>query len=344
MIDIIIPVYNTPLDDLERCLNSIMNQTFKKYTVYIIDDGSNSETKLYLDNYTRNKDNFIVKHITNNGVSNARNLGIDSSKSKYITFVDSDDTLEKSFLEEAYHLAEENNLDIIIGGYNEILNNSITRVRTSEPGLHIYENDKIINFMNKLLSSKVNNTNKEIGDAPVGRIYTRLFRRDSIGNLRFNNSIHISEDTLFMIDYTYKVKKIGIVNRVWYNYFINDYSISNGTNNKKMIKNIKGFIKEIETRKNNEKNKILKEAYQARIDKANKYINKVELKIINQSLTKEQKELLETIFPNYNSTDTEITYEKLTEELQFKGIDNDEVNEYGKQIEDLIDIFVNNSY
>lgn len=275
MIDVIIPVYNTPINDLERCLNSVLNQTFKNYNVYIIDDGSNSTTKEYIDNYIKDKRNFIVRHIKNNGVSNARNIGIDLSSSKYITFVDSDDTLQKSFLEEAYYLAEHNNLDIIIGGYNEIKNDKIVKVRVSEPGLHIYEKDSIVNFFDKLLTSKVNNTNKEIGDAPVGRIYTRLFKRDSIGELRFNTNIHMSEDTLFMIDYTYQVKKIGIIDRVWYNYFINDYSISNGTKREKMINNINGFLNEIKIRKDNENNEILKDAYQARIDKTNNYLNKI---------------------------------------------------------------------
>ncbi len=275
MIDLIIPVYNTPSSDLKRCFNSILNQTFSDYKVYIIDDGSNDLTKDFLDEYVKDKNHFIVKHIKNSGVSNARNLGIDISDSKYIAFLDSDDTLEKFFLEEAYHLAEENNLDIIIGGYNEIKNNNITRVRVSEPGLHIYENNNIINFFDKLLTSKANITNKEIGDAPVGRIYTRLFKRNSIGDLRFNVNIHMSEDTLFMIDYTYKAKKIGVVDKVWYNYFINEYSISNATKQEKMINNINDFIKEIELRKNNESNEILKESYQKRINKANNYLNEI---------------------------------------------------------------------
>ena len=275
MIDIIIPVYNTPLNDLERCFNSIMNQTFKNYNVYIIDDGSDNDTREYLDNYFKEKNNIIIKHIENNGVSNARNIGINLSSSKYIAFVDSDDTLEKTFLEEAYYLAEDNNLDVIIGGYNEVKNGSIIRVRLSEPGLHIYENDNIIKFLEKLLTSKVNITNKEIGDAPVGRIYTRLFKRDSIGDLRFDTNIHMSEDTLFMIDYAYKAKKIGVVDRVWYNYFKNDYSISTATKKEKMINNVNEFIKEIKFRKNRENNEIIKKAYQTRINKVNNYLNEI---------------------------------------------------------------------
>ena len=275
MIDIIIPVYNTPTTALKRCLDSILNQKYKDYKVYIVDDGSNNKTKEYIDSYAKDKDNFIVKHIKNNGVSNARNIGIEISNSKYITFVDSDDTLEKNFLYEAYYLISDNNLDIIIGGYKEIKDNKIIRTRLSLPGLHIYDNKNINNFFQKLLTSKTNENNKEIGDCPVGRIYTRVFRRSSIGNLRFNNNIHMSEDTLFMIDYTYQAKRIGIIDKIWYNYFINDYSISNDTKKEKLINNINEFIIEIEKRKNKEKNIVLKNAYQLRIDKANNYINEI---------------------------------------------------------------------
>ena len=275
MIDIIIPVYNTPIDDLERCLNSILIQTYNNYLVYIIDDGSNIETKTFLDNYATGKNNFIVKHIENGGVSNARNYGIEISNSKYLAFVDADDTLEKDFLKEAYEIIEENNLDLIIGGYNEIVNNEIRKVRLSMPGIHIYEGENINNFFEKLLSSKTNEYNKEIGDCPTGRIYTRLFKRESLKNLRFNTNIHMSEDTLFMIEYMACVTKIGVVDKVWYNYFINEYSISNGTKKEKLIKNIEGFINEIIKRKKEEKNEIIKNAYQARINKANDYIEEL---------------------------------------------------------------------
>lgn len=275
MIDIIIPIYNTPLEDIERCLNSILNQTFNKYIVYIIDDGSNSKTKKYLDEFVRNKNNFIVRHIENSGVSNARNLGVNISKNKYLTFVDADDTLNENFLKESYELVKNNNLDLIIGGYNEIINNKITKVRLPSPGLHIYENETLINFFEKLISGKTNETNKEIGDCPTGRIYTRLFKRTSLVNLKFNSNIHMSEDTLFMIDYVKQVKKIGIIDRVWYNYYINKYSVSNGTKKHKLIKNIEGFIKEINKRCATESNMRIKQAYKDRIKKANNYINEL---------------------------------------------------------------------
>ena len=275
MIDIIIPVYNTPYADLERCLKSVENQTYKDYKVYIIDDGSKESTKKQLDSYIAGKTNFTVKHIANAGVSNARNLGIEVSNSKYLTFLDADDTIEENFLEEAFHLIEDYNLDLIIGGYHEIKNGEIVRTRTCTPGLHLYNHLNLEQFFEKLLSSKTNETNKVIGDCPTGRIYTRLFRRDSIGPLRFNTDIKMSEDTLFMIDYMYNNPTIGIIDRVWYNYYINDYSISNGTKKEKLITNIKGFIKEIEKRYKKEKNDTIKGAYLSRVKKANNYIEEI---------------------------------------------------------------------
>ena len=272
MIDIIVPVYNTPIEDLERCFNSILNQSFKDYKVFIIDDGSKDKIRIYLDDVSKDKDNFIVKHISNGGVSNARNIGIEISDSEYITFVDSDDTLEDNFLLESYNLINDYNLDIVIGGYNEIKNNKIIKTRASLPGLHIYDDYNKNRFLEKLLSGKTNDNNIEIGDCPTGRIYNRLFKRECIGNLRFNDNIKISEDTLFMVDYTYKAHRIGVVDKVWYNYYINDYSISNSTNKDKMIIYINEFINEIKIRMNNEVDDNIKKAYMARIDKANKYI------------------------------------------------------------------------
>ena len=85
----------------------------------------------------------------------------------------------------------------------------------------------------------------------------------------------MSEDTLFMIDYTYQTDRIGIINKVWYNYYQNDYSVSNATNKKEMISNVNSFICEIEKRMNIESNENLKKAYLLRIEKANNYINQM---------------------------------------------------------------------
>lgn len=315
MIDIIIPVYNTPKSDLERCLSSVLKQTYKNYKVYIIDDGSHDEVKNYLDDYVNDKDNFYVKHILNSGVSNARNVGIDISSSQYLTFLDADDTLVESFLEDAYNLIEKNNLDLVIGGYNEIKNDKVYKVRKCEPDFYIYSKDNLELFIDKLLSGKLKNNNKIIGNLPSGRIYTRLYKRSVLGDLRFNKNLGMSEDTLFMIDLMNKVNTIGISSHVWYNYYINDYSISRRKVNDKVINDHMNFIKEIYNRMITEKNKEIKNAYIFRIFKS--LINLVDLvkpsdnnSLLNNILNDEVFKCLNDLdISDYiNISDTEIEF------------------------------------
>lgn len=275
MIDIIMPVYNTPIDDLKRCLSSIERQTFKDYKVYIIDDGSLDDVRSFLDEYVRDKDEVIVKHVVNGGVSRARNIGIDSSNSLYLTFVDSDDTLEDNFLEEAFSLIKDNDLDLVIGGYNEIKNGEVVKVRKCDDGFYIYDKSNLYLVMDKLLSGKLREDNKNIGSLPTGRIYTRLYKRSVLGDLRFNSSLGMSEDTLFMIDFMDRVKQIGLSSSIWYNYYINDYSISRRKVSDKVINDHMMFIEEVYKRMLVEDDLRIKNAYIFRVFKS--LINLVDL-------------------------------------------------------------------
>ena len=275
MIDIIIPVYNTPIDDLKRCLSSIERQSFKNYKVYIIDDGSFDEVRNFLDEYVRDKDEVIVKHVVNGGVSRARNIGIDSSSAEYLTFVDSDDTLEENFLEEAFSLIKDNDLDLVIGGYNEVKNGEVVKVRKCDDGFYIYDKSNLDLVMDKLLSGKLREDNKNICSLPTGRIYTRLYKRSVLGDLRFNSSLGMSEDTLFMIDFMDKVKQIGLSSSIWYNYYINDYSISRRKVSDKVINDHMMFIEEVYKRMLLEDDLRIKNAYIFRVFKS--LINLVDL-------------------------------------------------------------------
>lgn len=275
MIDIIMPVYNTPIDDLKRCLSSIERQSFKNYKVYIIDDGSLDDVRSFLDEYVRDKDEVIVKHVVNGGVSRARNIGIDSSNSLYLTFVDSDDTLEENFLEEAFSLIKDNDLDLVIGGYNEVKNGEVVKVRKCDDGFYIYDKSNLDLVMDKLLSGKLREDNKNIGSLPTGRIYTRLYKRSVLGDLRFNSSLGMSEDTLFMIDFMDRVGRIGLSSSVWYNYYINDYSISRRKVSDKVINDHMMFIEEVYKRMLLEDDLRIKNAYIFRVFKS--LINLVDL-------------------------------------------------------------------
>ncbi len=269
MIDVIVPVYNTPKIDLLRCLDSIYNSTYKNIKVYIIDDGSEEKTKIILENYCKNKDNFILKHIKNSGVSSARNYGLNISNSKYFCFIDSDDTISKNFFEEAYTLMEKKNLDIIIGGYNEIVDTKISKIRKCDEDYIEFNKDTLVLFFDKLSSSKNTEITKSIGNAPIGRIYSRLFRRSTVKNIRFHENISLSEDTLYMINICDIISKVGICSKIWYNYYINKYSLSHKSLN---LKKYLPFIEEIYKLILIENNPVKNNALKMRLFKVLNYI------------------------------------------------------------------------
>lgn len=267
MIDIIIPVYNTPIKDLNRCLNSILKQSYKSYKVYIIDDGSKASISRYLDNYVNNKPNFHVRHIPNGGASNARNIGLRLSKSEYVTFLDSDDTFTPNFLSEAIKILQDNNLDIVVGGYNEVADSYVYKIRKSKSGFHLYDDNHTIKYFNKLISSKLSKDNIELDSTPTGRIYTKLYKRSVFKDVYFNRNISISEDTLFLIDIMKNVDRIGVVPNIWYNYYQNYYSIVHKSITNNDINHLLDFINEIYKRMLKCRNRRLKNAYRYRIFK-----------------------------------------------------------------------------
>ena len=99
---IIIPVYNSE-KALRRCLDSILAQTMTDYECLLIDDGSTDSSGRICDEYAAKDERFRVFHKENGGVSSARNVGLDNAKGEWITFVDSDDSVEESFLESLYN-------------------------------------------------------------------------------------------------------------------------------------------------------------------------------------------------------------------------------------------------
>ena len=96
-ISVIVPVYNVE-PYLRLCVNSILNQTFTDFELLLIDDGSTDYSGEICDEYASMDSRVKVFHTTNRGVSAARNLGINKASAEWITFVDSDDWMEKGCL------------------------------------------------------------------------------------------------------------------------------------------------------------------------------------------------------------------------------------------------------
>lgn len=119
-ISVIVPVYNVE-KLLERCLNSLVNQTFNNFEIIIINDGSTDSSFEIVKKFQKSYSHLItVVDQANQGIGNTRNNGIALSKGKYLYFIDSDDYISANTLEKMYQLAEVNKADYVIGGFDTV--------------------------------------------------------------------------------------------------------------------------------------------------------------------------------------------------------------------------------
>lgn len=221
-VSIIIPVYNAEAY-LQRCLDSIVNQSFTNIEIIAIDDSSIDNSLNILKSY-QNKDKRIkVLENSDVGVSQARNFGIQNALGKYIMFVDSDDWINEDMIEIMYNKAESENADMVMCTYIREFRNGSKEKVFNLPEISIYENKKVkINLLRKLVGPvKEELCNPEYLDA-LGTVWAKLYRSDVIkdNDIEFTDlkEIGSAEDTLFNI-YTFnKLNKVIFINKPMYHY------------------------------------------------------------------------------------------------------------------------------
>ncbi len=140
LISVVIPVYNVK-KYLNKCVDSVISQTYSNIEIILVDDGSNDGCAEICDNYKMLDNRIIVIHKENGGLSDARNVGIDICKGKYITFIDSDDYVECNYIEYLYIIISENNADLSICEYKYISENNKV--------LNKFNNDECIKILKK---------------------------------------------------------------------------------------------------------------------------------------------------------------------------------------------------
>jgi len=205
-ISIIIPVYNVE-KYLDECIQSVIAQTFQDWELLLVDDGSIDNSAQICDEYTQQDSRISVIHKTNKGLSSARNTGIDLAKGKYLIFMDSDDSWTgKESLALLYNLAEEFGADVVRGEY----------IAVDEQG----EKIKTITKPKHGISRKILDSASFYEKAIAGENFSVLFlfRRDSISNLRFEETRRFQEDIEFNIRYFSKKRKCVYTNTVFYVY------------------------------------------------------------------------------------------------------------------------------
>ena len=120
-ISIIVPDYNAE-KYLQRCIESILAQTFRDFELLLIDDGSKDNSGYICDEYAKMDSRIKVIHKENGGLSDARNVGIQASSGSYIALVDSDDLIAQNFIEELYKCCIKSNAMIAVCSYSKFSN------------------------------------------------------------------------------------------------------------------------------------------------------------------------------------------------------------------------------
>lgn len=206
-ISIIVPIYNSA-DTIKACVNSIKAQTFDNWELILVDNGSTDNSLQLVKTIAISDSRIVVVEVPKKGVANARNAGLDVVKGQYICFVDSDDTIDPTFLEELYL---EGKYDLTMCGYY----------------VDSYDADGNLISSNKNIPTKIDWSNKESKDVLVSIFkngyfhfcWNKLFRRSIIEtyNLRFRQ-IPVNEDFSFVMDYILYAQSIYIIDKPLYHW------------------------------------------------------------------------------------------------------------------------------
>lgn len=136
MISVIVPVYNVE-QYLDKCIQSLMEQTYTDFEILLVDDGSTDSCPAICDEYAKKDSRIRSLHKQNGGLSDARNYGVNFAKGEYVTFIDSDDYVDSSYLETLDSLLKKYNSDIAVTGITTFTEDNIPSV-ASDAKEHVY--------------------------------------------------------------------------------------------------------------------------------------------------------------------------------------------------------------
>lgn len=191
-ISVIVPVYNVE-DYLERCVESILQQTYTHFELILINDGSTDSSGLICENLASRHENIKVYHIENAGVSNARNTGIKLATGAWVTFIDSDDFVTQDYLATLASAVEGLNVGFVIAPLHHIKNGIVTDLPPHSGKTELWSTEET---MKELLMTT------RTSFFPVAK----LFKRDLLADEKFNTNYHLAEDALFLTELLLKTR------------------------------------------------------------------------------------------------------------------------------------------
>lgn len=226
---IIIPVYNTPVAYLSKCIESVIIQTCKEYEIILVDDGSNKDISDLCDSYSYKNERIKVIHQKNQGVSVARNNGIKYASGKWILFIDADDYLERNACELLLKQLKGVDCDILMfNGVREYAGKQMPMNYGMEDG-RLYDMNSV--------SDKELLYKRAMGVPDVGKgwsciityAWDKVYSKDFLisSGVRFPEKLPKSEDKVFILSCFEKMERFLYYEKVLYHYRMNDSSICN---------------------------------------------------------------------------------------------------------------------
>ena len=216
-ISVIVPIYNAE-KYLHKCIDSILSQTFTDFELLLLDDGATDKSGDICDEFSQGDNRIKVIHKSNTGVSDTRNQGLNVAKGKYVIFMDADDYwFVDSALEQLVEKAEKYNLDIVRGEYkavdkdgNELFKPIFTKAKQKLANQILASGEFYVEIMN--------------GE---NFLWFSLFKKEAIGNIRFNEKRSFLEDMEFYAELLLQPLCCMFLPICFYAYRKNNESVSN---------------------------------------------------------------------------------------------------------------------
>lgn len=263
-ISVIIPVYNSE-QYLGDCIKSVLLQTYSNIEILIVDDGSTDGSPQICDHYAQNDDRIRVIHKPNEGVSAARNIGIEKANGEYIVFVDSDDRLDSNALETAHDSATDTKADLVIWNYYFVRGSKIIR-NEDFPESGVYDDEGLIDSLIASTLCPLICKLKTPNDLIIGMSFTwnKMFRKSVLQDhtIRFNEEISMYEDIAFVCRYLKHTDTVAFVDECNYFYRVLDTNATNSYK-AKLVDNDNKLMSELQEALP-EMTELQKEAYTAR--------------------------------------------------------------------------------
>lgn len=230
-VTIVIPIYKVE-KYLDRCIGSIVTQTYKNIEILLIDDGSPDNCPAMCDEWAQRDERIKVIHKTNAGLGMARNTGIDNATGEYICFFDSDDFVDCTIIEKCIASAKQYDSDVVIFGYANAYENGKIEKSKMKISCPVFKGNQICE---KLLPGMYTY------DMGFGiSVWGKFFRLDSIkqNGIRFKSEKEIiSEDAFFALEYYPRISIASIINENLYFYFKRYDSLSRAYMHRRQEKN-----------------------------------------------------------------------------------------------------------